>query len=54
MASLDVDSLFTNIPLDKAFDICIGSLRNDNENTPTIPKDVFRYLLNVAAKELFF
>ena len=30
MASLDVDSLFTQIPLDKTFDICSDSLYNDN------------------------
>ena len=35
MASQDVGSLFTNIPLDKT----IGSLYNDNEN---IPEEVFR------------
>ena len=45
MASLDVDSLFTNISLDKTIDICIDSLYNDKENTSKIPKDVFRNLL---------
>ena len=54
MASLDVDSLFTNIPLDETLDICIDSLYNDNENTPKIPKDVFRKLFNVPTRELFF
>ena len=53
-ASLDVDSLFTDIPLDEAADICIDSLCNDNENTPKITKDVFRNLLNAATKEFFF
>ena len=38
MASLDVGSLFTNIPLDKTIDICIDNLYNDNENPPDIPK----------------
>ena len=41
MANLDVDLLFTNIPLDETIFICIDSLYNDNENTPKIPKDVF-------------
>ena len=54
MASLDVDSLFTNIPLNKTIDICIDSLYNDKENTSKIPKDVFRNLLYVATKESFF
>ena len=54
MASLDVDSLFTNIPLDETIDICIDSLYKDDENSPKIPKDVSRNLLTVATKESFF
>ena len=54
MASLDVDSLFTNIPLDKTIDICIDSLYKDDQNTPRISKDVFRYLVIVITQELFF
>ena len=54
MASLDFDSLFTNVPLDKTIDICIDSLYKDDENSPKIPKDVFHNLLTVATKELFF
>ena len=53
MASLDVDSLFTNIPLDETIDIYIDSLYKDDENTPKIPKDFFRNLLPVATKESF-
>ena len=51
MASLDVYSLFTNIPLDKTIDICIDISYKDNENTPKIPKDFFRNLLPVATEE---
>ena len=54
MASLDVDSLFTNIPLDKTINICVDNLYNDNENIPNIPKHDFRNLLNIATKESFF
>ena len=54
MASLDVDSLLTNIPLDKTIDICIDSLYKDDQNTPRISKDVFRYLVTVITQELFF
>ena len=53
MASLDVDSLFTNIPLDETIDIWIDSLCKDDENITKIPKDVFRNLLTVATKESF-
>ena len=54
MASLDVDSLFSNIPLDETIDICIDSLYKDDENTPKIPKDIFRNLLTLATIESFF
>ena len=54
MASLDVDSLFTNIPLDEIMDICGDNLCNNNENHPNIPKHDFRYFLNIATKESFF
>ena len=54
MASLDVDSLFTNIPLDETIDICIGSLYKDDENTPKIPNDISRNLPPVATIESFF
>ena len=52
--SLDVDSLFTNIPLDETIGICIDSLYKDDENSPKIPKNAFRNLLTVATKELLF
>ena len=54
MASLDGDSLFTNIPLDGTIDIFVGNSYNDNENLPNIPKHNFRNLLNIATKETFF
>ena len=54
MASLDVDSLFTNIPLEETIDICVDNLYSDNENPPNIPKHNFRNLLNIATKETFF
>ena len=54
MASLDVDTLFNNIPVDETIDICIDSLYNDDENTPKIPRDVFRKLLKTASKESLF
>ena len=53
MASLDVDSLFTNIPLDETIDVCIDSLYKDDEKSPKVPKDVFRNLLTVTTKESF-
>ena len=49
MASPDVDSLFTNIPLREAIDICIASLYKDDEYTIKIPKDIFCNLLDDVA-----
>ena len=54
MASLEADSLFTNILLDKTIDICVDNLYNDNENPLNIPKYDFPSLLNIATKESFF
>ena len=54
MNSLDVDSLFTNVPLDKTIAICLGNFYNDNENAPNILKHDFHNLLNIATKESFF
>ena len=54
MASLDVDFLSTNIRVDKTIDTCIDSLYKDDENSPNIPKDVFRNLITVANKKLYF
>ena len=54
MASLDDDSLFTNILLNGAINFCVDNLYNDNENTPNISKHYFRNLLNIATKESFF
>ena len=54
IASLVVDSLLTNIPLDETIDICNDSLYKDHEDTPKIPKNFFCNLLTVATKEPFF
>ena len=54
MASLDIDSLFSNIPLDETIDISVSNLNNDNENPLNTPKHDFRNLLHIAAEESFF
>ena len=45
MTSLDVDDLFTNIPLDKTFDIFIKKVF---PNPKTFFKSDFRDLINLA------
>ena len=55
MASLDIDTLFTNIPSDKTIDICVKKLFQTPETlVEGISKNDFRDLLNFATKELFF
>ena len=54
MASPGVDSLFTNIPLDKTIDICADNLHNSKENLPITLKHGFCNLLKIATKESFF
>ena len=51
MASLDVESLFTNIPLNETLDICVSLLFEHEEFVNGINKDDFRYLLDLATKE---
>ena len=53
MASRDINSLCTNIPLVENIVICIDSLYNDSENTNKI-LNVFGNLLNVTTKKSFF
>ena len=55
MASLDVDALFTNIPLDETIDICVKKLfKTPDTLVKGISKNDFRDLLNLATKESFF
>ena len=53
MSSLDVDSLFTNIPLDETIDICVELLFKDNDIAHGLNKSEFRTLLSLATKESF-
>ena len=54
MASLDVDSLFTNIPLKETIKICISKLYSETETINGIPKAEFCKLLELATQESFF
>ena len=53
MASLDVDALFTNIPLDETINICIELVFKDNETCNGMNQDEFRTLLTLATKKYF-
>ena len=53
MASLDVDSLFTNMLLDETINI-IEKLFSENETVHNLSKDQFKCLLTLATKESYF
>ena len=55
MVSYDVDSLFTNIPLNETIDICIEKLYTRRRNlVKGLNKQEFRSLLELATKESLF
>ena len=55
MASLDVDALFTNIPLDKTIDICVKKLfKTPDSLIKGISRNDFCDLLNLATQESLF
>ena len=54
MASLDIESLLTNIPLNEVIDICIDDLLCDTNTIQNLDRNDMRELLNLAAYESFF
>ena len=54
MGSLDVDLLFTNIPLDEAIDICTNTVYSEQDVIQGINKEEFQNLLSLATKESYF
>ena len=54
MGSLDVDSLFTNIPLDVSIDICINQLFENTDTAEGFKKSELKQLLCLATKEFYF
>ena len=54
MASLDVESLFTNIPLEETIKICCDSLSKNQELLSNINKNQFRKLLRAPLCNNFF
>ena len=55
MASFDVDSLFTNVPLRETIDICLGSLFVDPSSTIIgFGKALFRTLIELAVLNSYF
>ena len=54
MGSLDVDPLFTNIPLDETIDICINQLFANADTVEGFPRSELKQLLCLATKESYF
>ena len=54
MGSLDVDSLFTNIPLDEAINICTNTTYSEQDVIEDINKEEFRNLLTLPTKKSYF
>ena len=54
MASLDVESLFTNIPLQETIKICCDSLYKNQELLCNISKNQFEKLLRAALSNNYF
>ena len=54
MGSFDVDSLFTNKPLEQTINICTNMLYNNVDVIEAINKSEFENLLSLATQELYF
>ena len=54
MGSLDVNSLFTNIPLDETIDICVNQLFENTDSVESFIKSELKQLLSLATKESYF
>ena len=54
MASMDVESLFNNIPLDETIDICCKVLFKEARLVADMNKREFRTLMELATKNMVF
>ena len=54
MGSLDVDALFTSLPLTETIDICVNELYKDKDVVQNFTKSEMKQLLNLASKDTLF
>ena len=56
MVCLDIDPIFTNIPLEETIEICTNQLFEESETIGGLSKSEFKKLLSLATKDshLFF
>ena len=53
VGSLDVDLLFTNIPVEETVNICTESIYDQNDSIEGLNKSEFKELLSLATKESY-
>ena len=54
MGTLDVDSLFTNIPLQETLEVCTNEVFKESETVEGLSKTEFKELLSLATKDSHF
>ena len=54
MASLDVDSLFTNVPLEETINICVNELFKSNSSINGLNRKQITEMLSLTTKESIF
>ena len=54
LGSLDVDSLFTNIPLEETTKICTNELFKESETVEGLSRSEFKEILSLATKDWHF
>ncbi|XP_069992340.1 uncharacterized protein [Penaeus vannamei] len=54
MASFDIQSLFTNIPLKEIMDICTNRLFENTDNVHNLTRDQFKKLLKLSTEDSIF
>ena len=54
MTSFDIESLFTNIPLEETINICVDKLFENNTKVNNLTKNIFQSLQELATLDSFF
>ena len=51
IASFDIESLFTNIPLQETIDLCVGNVFQDRTHVDNLSEDSFHELITRTMSE---
>ena len=52
VVSLDIEGLFTNVPLDEAIELTVNLLYQDDDRVPNFNRSTFRTVLQMVAKDV--